>query len=314
MEAPNLYSNNADIKFPLSDTHEVDIPNDILTGLTMSAPEGVTPVLTGLRVGIGFVFAVFEDLSTGAAIGDVRVDDPLPGLIYPLDMSVPGDGFIMFGPGAISREGFYSGQVEVALEVEVVTSLATGIGGFGSGFGPGFDVDGVSSWGIDVNSLTYGLSNVLEILSNNELLTIAVEDNVVYIDRNDTVIDDVGRIDLLERAAGGGEDPRVFTIANTGPDANGNIDIDIQDAMEKCADVNSLEIGRGDITSGDAVKLPLDIFFPPKPNPDDPCAPSAGPSSGSSEPEEPDSELVVKVPIINEDSVEVGTLYTSAPT
>jgi len=309
MEAPNLYSNNADVKFPLSDVHTEDIPNDILTGLTMSSPADITPMLTGLRVGMGFVFAVFEDLSTGEAVGDVRIDDPVPGIIYPLSMSVPGTGFIMFGPGAVSREGYFSGQVNVALENEVVTRLDTLTGGFGSGFGPGFEILGEYAWGIHVNSLEYGLENVLEMLSNNELITITVEDNVVYIDRNDAAIGDVGRIDLLDRAAGGGEDPRVFSVADTLPDSNGNIDIDLDDCMEKCADVNNLEIGRGDLIAGDAVTLPLDIYFPPKANPDDPCAPSAT-SSSSSVPEEPTCVNVYKQVILNEDTDAVGTLYT----
>jgi hypothetical protein len=289
MEAPNLYSNNADIKFPLDDTHEQDIPNHILTGLTISVPEGIVPALTGLRVGIDFVFAVFEDLNTGDAVADVRVDLPSPGIIYPMDMSVDGHAFIMFGPGAISEEGYFSGPVNVAVEAEAVTSLA---------------VQG-ALWGLNVNSLDYSLSNVLELLSANDLIDITVEDNVVYIDRNDTVLDELGRADLLDRISGGSADPRIFTIADTLPDALGNIDIDIVDCIEDCVGANTVQISRGDLAAGTSVELPLDVFFPAKVNPNDPC------STGEEEipVAEPTCSPIARATITNEESTPIGTIY-----
>ncbi len=259
MEQANLYSNNADVKFPLIDTHQEDIPNDILTGLSLSVPEGVVPTLTGLRVGIGFVFAVFEDLSTGTAVASVRVDNPQAGLIYPLDMDIVGHGFVTFGPGVFSSEGYFSGQVSVTLEPEVVTTL----------------IQQPTKRTMLINGLEYDISNVLEILSSTDLLTVSIEDGIVYLDRNDAILDDFNRLDLLDRVSSTqGADAQIYTLNNIFPDESGNIDIVIEDCIEECAEVNSLDITRGDLGDGTSVSLPLDVYFPPKPNPDDPCAPS----------------------------------------
>jgi hypothetical protein len=195
----------------------------------------------------------------------------------------------MFGPGAISEEGYFSGPVNVAVEAEAVTSLA---------------VQG-ALWGLNVNSLDYSLSNVLELLSANDLIDITVEDNVVYIDRNDTVLDELGRADLLDRISGGSADPRIFTIADTLPDALGNIDIDIVDCIEDCVGANTVQISRGDLAAGTSVELPLDVFFPAKVNPNDPC------STGEEEipVAEPTCSPIARATITNEESTPIGTIY-----
>jgi hypothetical protein len=296
VEQANLYGNNADVKFPLIDTHTEDIPNDILTGLSLSVPEGVIPTLTGLRVGIGFVFALFEDLSTETPIASVRIDAPQSGLIYPLDMDISGHGFVTFGPGIFSSEGYFSKPVSVTLSPEVVTNIAAQ----------------PTKRTMLVNGLAYDIENVLEILSGTDLLTITVENNTVYLDRNDAILDDFNRLDLLDRVSTtGGEDTQLYTVGNVFPDVDGNIDITIEDCIEECAEVNSLDIERGDLGDGTAIPLPLDIFFPPKPNPDDPCAPS---DTGSSSVEEEGTCInVYRHPIINEAAKGVGTLYSHEP-
>jgi hypothetical protein len=301
VEQANLYSNNADVKFPLIDTHQEEIPNDIFTGLSLSVPEGVVPTLTGIRVGIGFVFAVFEDLSTGTAVASVRVDNPQSGLIYPLDMDILGHGFVTFGPGVFSSEGYFSGQVSVTLEPEVVTTL----------------VQQPTKRTMLINGLEYDISNVLEILSATDLLTVSIENGTVYLDRNDAILDDFSRLDLLDRiSTASDDDSQLYTLGNIFPDSSGNIDIIIEDCIEECAEVNSLAITRGDLGEGTAVSLPLDVYFPPKPNPDDPCAPSAqGSSSG-----EPEEDVCVNIyretinalahPINIGATRSIGTLYT----
>jgi hypothetical protein len=292
-ENPNLYSNNADVKFPLIDTHTEDIPNDILTGLSLTVPPSIQPVLTCLRVGIGFVVVILEDLTNNIPIAYVLVEDPQPGLIYPLEMDVLGHGYVMFGPGALERQGYYSGQVSVALEDEVVISA------------PNMS----TTYTIEINGLTYSLDNALKLLSANSLLNITIEGSNIFIDRNDDELDELSLVSFLDRDVKVNQDPLIYTIANTPPDENGNIDIDIIGCMEECAPVNSTDIDRGDEGAGDNISLPLDIYFPAQPNEDDPCAPSES-SESSETPEEPSCQNIYKEVIYNENNNEVGTLYT----
>jgi hypothetical protein len=289
----NLFANNSDIKYPLSDFHESDIPNSIFTGLSLSVPEGVKPRMTGLRVGDGFVFVLFEDSDTELPVGSLFMANPEPGRIYPLDMDVAGFGWVMFGPGVYDEVGFYLADI-VELDPETII--------------PDLSLHDVFT--ITVNGVSYTLETFLEFFSDSSVLSLSISGDTLYIDRNDAVLDDISRSNFTDNgsASTGGEDPRIFTIDDVFPDENGNIDININGCIERCDEVNDLELPRGDEFSGEYGILPLNEFFEKVYAPGDPCAPS-GSSESSGEPEEPLCQDIIKETIYNEDSKDVGTLY-----
>jgi hypothetical protein len=289
----NLFENNADVKYPLSDFHEFSIPNSIFTGLSLAVPEGVNPRMTGLRVGIGFVFVLFEDSDTELPVASLLQENPEPGRIYPLDMDVDGFGWVMFGPGIYDEEGFVSDEI-VELDPDTVI--------------PQLNVH--DAFTIEVNGFSYTLEAFLELLSDSSLLSLSISGDTLYIDRNDAVLDDISRSALTDNGglSTAGEDPRIYTIDDIGPDANGNIDIDIVGCIEKCDEVNDLELPRGDEFDGESGLLPLNEFFEKVYAPGDPCAPSGSGSSGSGS-GEPDCHNITKQDIINEDGIAIGTLY-----
>jgi hypothetical protein len=293
MNENNLFSNNAGIKFPLIDTHTEDIPNDIIVGLSLCVPSTVSPALTGIYVGLGFVFVVFEDANTGDPIADIRIDNPVENEIYRMNCQDSYIAFISFGPGAISREGYAIKNVVVALEAEVVINLP----------------QQTPAWDLEVRGLSYTIDNILRILSDNDLIKISIENDVIYIDRDDSVLDEASRFNLLDRGVNAELTPRLYTIGGVAPDINGNINIDVENCLEDCALVNTLEIGRGNISNGEYSKLPLDIYFPITPNPLDPCTPTSSTDPGESS-TAPNCDNMYKLTIVNSDAREIGTLYS----
>jgi hypothetical protein len=295
-----LYSNNADIKYPLSDFHEEDIPNDILLDMSLNIPDGLDPVVGVLRVGIGFVFISIENAADRTPIANVLVTEPLLARVYPLTMDVNGFGWVVFGPGAVGNREFYTGDIEVSLDPEVVVRLPS----------TGLEVD------LSVNGFTKTLENILELSSLTGLLTLTVEGSTIYIDRND---EGLSESDLTAFSSQTPEDDNineriVYTIAGIGPDGDGNVDIDIDGCISGCDDTKSLTIPPGDIGGGEIGELPLDAFSDSRFLPGDPCDPDPDPSS--SVPEDPDpfqgcTEMIKQTILdVTAGDKPIGTLYT----
>jgi hypothetical protein len=301
MANPLLYSNNADIKYPLGDFHEEEIPNDILLDLSLNVPDGVDPIMTILRVGAGFAFVAFEERTTRASVASVLVSQPQVAQVVPLDMSVDGFGWVVFGPGLFND--FFIGDVEVDLDPETVVSL----------------VQAAPELVLVVNGVRIPIDNLLQIASlSTTLLIQAIDENTIVIDRNDAEI-------LTEQLQGftdfgdtGGLEDRILqTLDNVRPDANGNMDIDIVNCIDGCKDVYSLDIPAGDEGEGISTELPLDKFSPIREqNPFDPCFSSVSSSSIEGAPDSFDiCQDIVKVDIIDAGGLfSVGTLYTTEPT
>ena len=298
-----LYSNNADIKYPLSDFHETDIPNDMLMDVSISVPEGLEVVLGIARVGLTFAFVSFEEKTTRDPIGSVLVSNPQLARVYPLDMDVAGFGWVVFGPRAAQGNSYYSGNVSVDLDPEVFTALKT--------TAPVIPVS--------VNGFPVNVQNVLRLLSGSEMLTITVQGNTVYFDRNDSVLTTEDRVSLTEQELGieGINDSALFTLGGVGPDANGNVDVDITGCIQECLPTRELVIPRGNLSQGVSGELPLDSYQEPLYGPDHPCGEGEESSSEGS------GELTVTdpfegcTPIVKKDILDVtngdkaiGTLYT----
>lgn len=293
-----LYSNNADIKYPLSDFHEESIPNDILLDLSLSIPDGLDPVVGVLRVGLGFVFVSIENSSDRTAIASVLVQDPVLARVYPLDMSVGGFGWVVFGPGAVQGTPFYSGNIAVPVDPECVLALK--------------QIAPVVN--LVVNGFQKQLDNILFLASGSDLLTITVSDGVVYIDRNDEILSEQDKTAFTDQGFGTeGISRRVlFTLGGVGPDSSGNVDIDITGCIRGCLGTREVPVLRGDTGLGVSGELPLDIYTQRAYVPGDPC----GPTESSSGPEDVDvyegCTDIIKVDILDATNGNrpVGTLYT----
>jgi len=299
---PLLYSNNADIKYPLSDFHTEDIPNDILLDVSLSVPPDYEAVVGAVRVGLGFAFVSIENKADRRPIGHVLVQNPVVARVYPLDMDVPGFGWVVWGPGAASGKSYYSGDVSVDLDPEAVIALKrTGL-----------------SLGLRVNTFEQDVNEFIELLSGSDTLAITREGSTIYLDRNDEALteDDITALNLEQQAALENQEQVVYTVAGTPPDAEGNIDIIIVGCVSDCGDVRELTIPRGDTAQGETGELPLDIFAVREYVEGDPCAPSDLPQE-SSEPFDPYAGCtnITRVDIIDAtQGIAIGTLYTAEGT
>jgi hypothetical protein len=266
---PLLYANNADIKYPLSDFHETDIPNDILLDLSISVPAGIDPILGALRVGPSTVFLSIEDRRTRDPVASVLVTYPVAAHVYPLDMAAVGFGWVIFGSRVTTGEPYFSGDVTVDLDPEVFVALQKT----------------APRMGLTVNGFPQDITNVLTLLAGSELVTVTAENSTIYIDRNDDVMTEE---DILALNAESSEDAfaetrMLFTVAGTEPDDAGNIDITVSGCAQDCGDVRALLLPNGNLALAEDGELPLDIFTPRIFKVGDTCAPEDGLFENSSE-------------------------------
>lgn len=296
-----MYSNNADIKYPLSDFHEADVPNDILLDMSLSLPEGLEPVAGVVRVGLDFAFLSIENKSDRTPICSVLVQAPSLARVYPMDMDVDGFGWVVFGPGAVQGQPYYSGNLAVDLDPECVVLLRR--------TAPVFN--------LTMNGFRKQLENILFLASGTELLLLSVADGVVYIDRNDEILSTEDRTAFTDQGIGaeGIADRVLFTLGGIGPDADGNVDVDIIGCVRGCLDTREVPVLRGDTGLGVSGELPLDIYTEREYTPGDPCAPGESSSEpGPSEAADPFEGCVdiIKVDILDAADADkpVGTLYT----
>jgi hypothetical protein len=256
----SLFGGNADIKYPLDEFHEEDFPNGLLLDLSLAFSEQFDPVLAAFRSAPGYAFLSIEDRGTGIPLACVIVQNPVLGRAYPMDMSVDGFGWVVFGPRATGAESFYSDQIEIGIDPEAVIPVVNR---------PDAVVFGGSLNGADLL-----IQNVLELATATDLLTLTVEGDTITIARNDEVLSDQERIALIDPESGLNASV-ILTIDGVIPDADGNIDIVIQGCAEPCLDTHSLRVPAGDSGSGTQTELPLDVFDPTPPIPGDPCEDSS---------------------------------------
>jgi hypothetical protein len=266
----SLFGGNADIKYPLSEFHETDFPNSMLLDLSMSIPSGFIPAMAAFRVGQGFVFISVEDRDTGIPIGCAIVQNPGLARVYPLDMSVDGFGWVVFGPRSVTGESYYFTDV-VELSPETVIETID-------------RPDAVVLNGT-VNGADMLLENILQIAAASDVIQLRIQGNDLIIERNDEVLSEQDRIDLIDSEAGVNAGV-IFTIDGVQPDENGNIDIVVEGCAEPCLDTQSLTLPRSDAGAGDQTELPLDTYNPKEVVPGDPCNGSSS-SSAAAEDVEP---------------------------
>ena len=295
---PLLYANNADIKYPLSDFHEFDIPNDILLDISLNIPDGYDPIISCIRVTKSFTFISIEDRSSGLPIAHLMANGPIPARVYALNMDVPGTGWAVLGP-AVGTEIFYIGGVEIDLDPETYVSIKeTGL-----------------AISLTTNSFDGAVSDFLEIVSSTDFLEVTESGSTIFIDRDDSVLtrDQLVGLKIGQTSFQSSADNIIYTVGGTAPDSSGNIDIVISGDVSDCGDFGELDVPRGDEGVGEYKELPLDIFNPKYYAQGDDCAPSSYPSNV---PEETDdfegSTAITGVPIIDiTNNRTIGTVYTS---
>jgi len=296
---PLLYSNNADIKYPLSDFHELGVPNDILLDLSLNVPEAYDPVVVCVRVTSSFVFIAIEDRTSGLPIAHLMQVAAEPARVYPMEMEVVGTGWVVLGSGV--RDAFYIGDVEIDLDPETIVSLKQS----------GIPIQ------LTTNSFDQDLADVLQFASNTDFLSVTVEGDTVYLDRADEVLSQDQLIALKSGQTGGAvadTERYIFSVGGATPDELGNIDIDIVGKVQDCGDFGELIIPRGDEGGGDYEELPLDVFQPRTYEEGDDCAPV---TSSSTVPIEIEEDYfvgptdIVNIPLIDITAGRaIGSLYT----
>jgi hypothetical protein len=297
MAEPLFYSNNADLKYPLSDFHNEPVPNSILLNLTLGIPEGYEPAVAAIRVQSTFVFISIEDKNTREPIATSLITRPRLATVYPLDMDIDGYGWVSYGPGAINEE-YFSGDILIDVDPECITALKS--------TAPPFSVE--------VNGIASEVSNILDFLSANDNLLITVDNGIMYIDRNDSAItiDERANLTASVSALSVTTSDLVLSIGGVQPDETGNVNIDIDECIEGCSGTREISIPRGDTGQGESIELPLDVFQPRVFDEDDPCGENEVESSSAGEDDPFDvCNEVEKVDIKDPgNDASVGTLYT----
>jgi hypothetical protein len=287
-----LYSYNANIKYPLSDFHEADVPNNILSDLTLSVGPDYDPVVGAIRITPFTAFVAIQNRTTGESLAVAAVLNPIPGRVYPLEMDVGGFGWVVFGPGV--HNVFYTGAVEIDLDPEVHIELK----------------NTAPRYAIQEGPYVYDAINILRMLSTNSTLAITVEGNTIYIDRNDAALN-AAQIAGFTNVLGVDTTSLIFSIAGALVDDDGNIDIDVVGVIQPCDDVWNLEVPRGDNALGTNVELPLDAFSPRLYTEGNSCV---DPESSEFPDTGDDPQTIIKENILDRvDDCPVGTLYKKDP-
>jgi hypothetical protein len=292
MSIPLLYSDNAEIKYPLSDFDENAVPTDILLDLSLTVPEGYAPVVGAVRISAHTAFVAIEDRLTGIPLATAAVALPKAAIVYPLQMDVDGFGWVVFGPGL--ARAYYSGAITAELDPETWGTRPV--------TAPVFS--------LDVNGYTYAAANILELLSRNDIVTVERDGGTIYLDRNDAVLGAVEIAAFTDFVAPADFTDVVESIGGVLPDAAGNINIVFTGCFADCDDVWALEVPRGDVGEGTGESLPLDILQPREALDGEACLPSGDGSSGGSDPFDGCQVITPRILLDIADDHEVGTLYT----
>ena len=292
MSLPLLYANNADVKYPLSDFHETDVPNDLLLDLSLSLPAGYTPVVGAIRMTRYLAFVSIENAVTRVPLAVAAIPTPKMAVVYPLTMSVAGSGWIVFGPG-IARD-YYSGPVAIELDPATWVALR----------------QNAPVYTLEVNGTPYTLRDYLKLLLANNVLSVSISGNQIYLDRNDAELSAGQLADFTDNGLDADMDQKVLkTLGGIGPDVNGNIDIDISGCYPPCLDVWSLDLPPGDTGDGEFGELPLDKLAERAYGGENWPCPSSESGQFSSYSTEP-CMRIIRVDILDNDGHAVGTLYT----
>lgn len=273
-----IYTENTNIKYPLSDTYTEDLTTALLVDAAFSVPAEYTEALrlTNIIRTRSYIFLTVE--AATEPIGHLLVTNPRPFVIYPLDTFHKGAAWVVFGPG-----------------LDTMCTLK----GISIGWDPRCVLpnrETAVKLKLSVNGTEYPMPGILNIDTNYFLTTSKenrpYDDNIaetLTLRRNDlNIATSTLRSGLADLPF---DDLPLFTINNTHPDADGNFDLELNtttpnetatlhpimerathadlgfvittDGVEECIDPYkdlNAKIKKGKEGHGTAYDLPLDIY------------------------------------------------------
>jgi hypothetical protein len=215
-----IYSEYTNMKYPLSDTHEEDIPFGLLVDAAVSTPQDYMEVsLTTFVRTTDYVYLCLE--AGEEPIAHLIVTDPEAFTIYPLTMFGDGAGWVVFGPDI--QHTLTIKEIAVPLDPRcVMPNLQT-----------------QNQFKLSVNGFVYDMPNTLNIRTNDLVAvsnetrsynnrpgphTTVTEDNILTLRRNDLYLSP----ETLANGMKVQEDGLpLYFINGIGPDAKGNITLEI---------------------------------------------------------------------------------------
>ena len=226
MNRVQVFSENTELKYPLSDFSDGAIDKDILVDMSLSLSNGWEPpdvevYVTNLIRTDSYLFLSIE--SDSEPVAHIFLTAVIPFKMYPLTMHMDGSGFIVFGPGS-SRNFAYKQVRELVDPRCILPNVLT------------------SDIQLSVNGKVYPMPDVLNIATNYYIATEAQTrniqgypqpvDDVLVMKRNDSKLSqEIIKFGLTKGEQG--ELP-LLTIAGVPPDSNGNfvLEFDTEDSNE----------------------------------------------------------------------------------
>lgn len=151
-----LYSENSNIKYPLSDTQVTSVPDDLILDMSVSVPASIpldSVKATNIICRNGYVMVSLEAGTT--PIAHAFVLNPQPFIIYPMTCSAANNACIVFGPG-VARE---TNQSCISLDLDPRVLL--------------HKIKAANIMRLSVNGFEYDMPQTLNIVCNNYLQTTA---------------------------------------------------------------------------------------------------------------------------------------------
>ena len=206
-----LYDSNTSVKYPLDPFTETDIPNDMLLDMSFSLPDTSVILLTNFVVTDKYLFISFEK-DDGTPIGHLMLTKIIPGIVYPVSMSVEGDGWVVFGPG-VRRHSLSQQGCGVLLNPSVVVNYVSPE----SGLTLFINNQEISSFPAYIELAGGGyLSIIYDTFDGRPALRFRRNDVSTTLDERRSLFEDIQS-----------REGTIYTIKGATPD-NGNIDIELQ--------------------------------------------------------------------------------------
>jgi hypothetical protein len=267
-----LYESNSTIKYPFSDFHTEDVPNDLVLDMCLSVPFGVAPKVTAISVTSRTFFMALEDPATETAIGHVIQTSPEMGRVYQIECTMTDAfGWVVLGPGR--ARAYENRRLSLDLDPSVVLVQPSTVENFDTLIVDGFPYSSL----IGVLSIGANNPNIKVTVETRDIVAVGTRQCIV-LSRDDSSLPANTIYGGLVQTGEGVLSPAT-SVGGTPPDDDGNIDIKLngitqaeildhgseelgvvlRDLTERCTEADpQRKITHGKCEEGLVVELPLD--------------------------------------------------------